>query len=189
MAAPSVRTAPVTQGTVVFTDIVGFTEYNALRGDDEALALLSTQERIVSEALPPNARIVKELGDGLLLWFEDACDALQTSLRLQQRFESASEDAPAPIWVRCGIHSGRQTRRGDDLVGHDVNVAARVVDVAGPGEVLLSDATHAQIEGRLQDVAYEELGPVVMKGIPEPVRLFRAVPFPEGVWQAMTEPA
>ena len=79
-----------------------------------------------------------------------------------------------PLGVRIGMHSGRQTRRGDDLVGHDVNVAARVVDVAGPSEVLLSEATMAKIDDRLPDVSFEELGPVVMKGIPEPMRLFRA---------------
>ncbi len=173
--ATATATTSVTRGTVVFTDIAGFTEYTALRGDDEALALLSTQERIVREALPPEARIVKELGDGLLLWFSDACEALETTLRLQERFERESADAVAPLWVRVGMHSGRQTRRGDDLVGHDVNVASRVVDVAGPGEVLLSDATLAEVDDRLPDVWFEELGPVVMKGIPEPVRLFRAL--------------
>ncbi len=172
--ATATATTSVTKGTVVFTDIVGFTEYTALRGDEEALTLLSTQERIVREALPPEARIVKELGDGLLLWFADACEALETTLRLQERFEGESAGAVAPLWVRCGMHSGRQTRRGTDLVGHAVNVASRVVDVAGPGEVLLSDATLAEIDDRLSDVWFEELGPVVMKGIPEPVRLYRA---------------
>ncbi len=166
----------VTKGTVVFTDIVGFTEFTALRGDEEALTLLSTQERLVREALPPDARIVKELGDGLLLWFPDACTALDTSLRLQERFEQESNESTLPIWVRVGIHSGRQTRRGDDLVGHDVNVASRVVNVAGPGEVLLSDATRSEINDDLPGVCFEELGPVVMKGIPDPVRLYRALP-------------
>lgn len=166
----------VTKGTVVFTDIVGFTEFTALRGDEEALTLLSTQERLVREALPPDARIVKELGDGLLLWFPDACAALDTSLRLQERFEQESAESTMPLWVRVGIHSGRQTRRGDDLVGHDVNVASRVVNIAGPGEVLLSDATRAEINDDLPGVAFEELGPVVMKGIPDPVRLYRALP-------------
>ena len=164
----------VLQGTVVFTDLVGFTEYTALRGDDEALALLAAQDRLVREALPADARIVKELGDGLLLWFPDACEALHTILRLQQEFEAKSVELDLPLWVRCGLHSGQQRQRGDDLVGHDVNVAARVVDVAGPGEVLLSDATLAQIADRLPEVSFEELGPVVMKGIPEPVRLYRA---------------
>ena len=168
----------VTKGTVVFTDIVGFTEFTALRGDEEALTLLSTQERLVREALPPDARIVKELGDGLLLWFPDACAALDTSLRLQERFEQESAESTMPLWVRVGIHSGRQTRRGDDLVGHDVNVASRVVNIAGPGEVLLSDATRAEIDDDLPGVAFEELGPVVMKGIPDPVRLYRALPRP-----------
>src|SRR3989337_994551 len=156
----------VTEGTVVFTDIVGFTEFTALRGDDDALTMLSTQERLVREELPEGARIVKELGDGLLLWFPDACEALTTALQLQERFEGESSGSLLPLWVRCGMHSGRQTRRGSGPVGHDVNVAARVVDVAGPGEVLLSDATLSEIDDRLPQVAFEELGPVVMKGTP-----------------------
>ncbi len=164
----------VTQGTVVFTDIVGFTEYTALRGDEGALALLAVQERVVRELLPSASRLVKELGDGLLLWFADACQALDTSLRLQERFEVESRSALLPLWVRIGVHSGRQSRRGEDLVGHDVNLAARVVDAAGPGEVLLSQATLDQAAGNLPDVCFEEIGPVVMKGIPGPVRLYRA---------------
>jgi len=171
-----VRSPKVMRGTVVFTDIVGFTEYTALRGDEGAMELLSTQDRLVREALPEGARIVKELGDGLLLWFPDACEALSTTLRLQERFEAVSSELTVPLWVRVGIHSGRQTLRGDDLIGHDVNVASRVVDFAGPSEVLLSHATLAQIDDKLPDVSFEEIGPVVMKGIPEPVRLYRAVP-------------
>lgn len=172
MGAPAVES---TEGTVVFTDIVGFTEYTALRGDTEAIALLAMQERFVLEALPPKARIVKELGDGLLIWFEDACEALQTALVLQQTFERASAETDVPLWVRMGIHSGRQTRWGDDLIGHDVNVASRVVDVASPGEVLVSEATLHQIQDRLPDIEFEELGPVVMKGIPDAMRLYRAL--------------
>jgi adenylate cyclase len=155
---------------------VGFTEYTALQGDDVAIELLSVQERLVRETLPENARIVKELGDGLLLWFDDACAAIQTSVRLQQRFEQESMSTDLPLWVRCGMHSGHQTRRGEDLVGHDVNVASRIVDVAGPGEVLLSDATRDLADDKLDDVWFDELGPVVMKGLPEPVRLYRATP-------------
>ena len=175
MKANATLSPGVTRGTVVFTDIVGFTEYTALRGDEEAVALLSTQERLVQDALPAGARIVKELGDGLLLWFPDACEALDTSLTLQERFEKESAESVMPLWVRVGMHSGRQTRRGEDLVGHDVNVAARVVNVAGPGEVVLSYATLAEVDDKSPTVTFEEIGPVVMKGIPAPVRLYRAV--------------
>ena len=168
--------AEVAEGTLVFTDIVGFTEFTALRGDEEAIVLLSRQEALVREALPANARIVKELGDGLLLWFADACEAVDTTFQLQRRFEEESAESMLPLWVRVGMHTGRATKRGDDLVGHAVNVAARVVDVAAPGEVLLSKATVDQVDGKLPHVCFEELGPVVMKGIPEPVPLYRARP-------------
>jgi adenylate cyclase len=173
--ATAARSPRAVHGTVVFTDIVGFTEYTALRGDEEALALLSSQERLVQDALPAGARVVKELGDGLLLWFPDALQALDTSLRLQDRFGQESSKSTVRLWVRMGIHSGQQTRRGNDLVGHDVNVASRVVDVAGPGEILVSEATRAEIKDRLPEVCFDELGPVVMKGIPAPVRLYRAM--------------
>jgi class 3 adenylate cyclase len=164
------------EGAVAFTDIVGFTEFCAVRGDDEALALLSLQERLVRNALPPGARIVKELGDGLLLWFPVATASLTTCLELQESFERESQDPRLPLWVRIGLHWGRPASRGDDLIGHDINVTARIVDVAGPGEVLVSEALHAQVADAGSEVRFDELGPVVMKGVPEPVRLYRAHP-------------
>jgi adenylate cyclase len=166
--------ADVVQGTVMFTDIVGFTEYNALRGDAEAVELLALQERIVRQALPADGRIVKELGDGLMLWFGDPCAAVETGLVLQERFEQEAREGEAPLWVRIGVHSGRQTRRGADLVGHDVNVAARIMDLAGSGEVLASDTTVRSAGEGLPAVQFERLGPVVMKGIPDPIDLYRA---------------
>jgi adenylate cyclase len=83
-------------------------------------------------------------------------------------------DTDAPLWVRIGVHSGTQTRRGHDLVGHDVNVASRIMDLAGSGEVLASEATVERADAGLSGVEFERLGPVVMKGIPTPINLFRA---------------
>ncbi len=173
MATTPVR-AMVVRGTVMFTDIVGFTEFTALRGDDEALTLLALQEEIVNEELGDDARIVKHLGDGLMIWFSDPCAAIEAGLRLQERFEEASWSHDTPLWVRIGLHSGQQSRRGDDLIGHDVNVAARIVNVADTGEVLASEATVRSADGGVPNVAFHRLGPVVMKGIPNPISLFRA---------------
>ena len=78
------------------------------------------------------------------------------------------------MWIRVGVHHGRALQRGDDLVGHDVNVAARIVDVAAPGEVLVSDTVRAGVDPAAARVEFDELGPVVMKGIPTPIRLWRA---------------
>jgi adenylate cyclase len=173
MPGASTATAVVT-GAIVFTDLVGFTEFTALSGDDAALELLATQARLVDEALPSTARVVKELGDGLLLYFPDPAEAVQTGLELQRRFEAASEATGMPLWIRVGMHAGAVRERGRDLVGHDVNVAARIVDVAGAGEVLVSDAVRREAQPRCPTVEFVELGPVVMKGIPDPIRLWRA---------------
>jgi adenylate cyclase len=160
-------------GAITFTDIVGFTEFTAERGDAEAIALLDLQERLVRAALPSDGRLVKELGDGLLLWLPAARPALAMCLELLDRFAEVGHE-PAALWVRMGMHWGCPTRRGDDLVGHDVNLAARIVDVAGPGELLVSATVLAALDDATPDVLLDELGPVVMRGIPEPVRLYRA---------------
>ena len=163
----------VISGAVLFTDIVGFTEFNALQGDDEAVRLIALQEQCVIEELPDGARVIKEIGDGMLLWFPSACAAVQTAIRLQQRYEAISDDPGTTLSERMGIHWGKQTVRRDDIVGHDVNVASRVMDTAGPGEIVVSEQTKRVAAPDLPDVRFIELGPVRMKGIPEPIRLFR----------------
>jgi adenylate cyclase len=165
---------PVTtvSGTIVFTDIVGFTQLTDEHGDDVALTLLERQEELVRRSLPGGGRIVKELGDGLLLWFDEPGVAILTALTLQRAFENESED-DLPMWVRIGMHFGCPRARGDDIVGRDVNLASRITDLAAPGEVLCSEAT-ADEAGDLPGVAFEPLGPVFVKGIAEPIPLMRA---------------
>lgn len=158
-------------GAVVFTDLVGFTEFTATSGDDAAVALLANQERVVRSLLPADARIVKELGDGLMLHFTDGCAAITTMLAVLDAFDAAGDADELPLWVRVGGHWGAPTRRGSDLVGHDANVAARIVDVASPGELLVSDAL--RLAGDHPDAEFDELGPVMMKGLLDPISLYR----------------
>jgi adenylate cyclase len=174
MTATAARSAAVVSGAVLFTDLVGFTEFTAVEGDEGALELLALQEEVVTACLPAGSRVVKELGDGLLLWFPAPDAALLTALDLQDGFSAAARRTDLPLWVRMGLHWGEQRQRGTDLVGHDVNLAARIVDVAGPGEVLLSDTTLAALPRPVPGVSFDELGPVVMKGIPDPIALHRA---------------
>jgi adenylate cyclase len=168
-------TAEVVHGVVVFTDIVGFTAFTAEKGDDEALALLAEQDRVVREVLPDDARVVKELGDGLMLWFPEPTAAIAASVALQTRIGEGGGDGSFPLWLRVGVHWGRQNDRRGDLIGHDVNVAARIVDLAAPREVLVSEATWSRAGRAVQGVEVHEIGPAIMKGIPEPVWLLRAV--------------
>jgi adenylate cyclase len=167
---------PVTvlKGAIVFTDIVGFTELTDAHGDDLALALLERQEELVRRALPECARVVKELGDGLLLWFDDPAAALRTCIELQRRFEDETI-RDFPLWVRMGLHVGAPRTRGDDIVGRDVNLAARIVDLAGPGELLVSEDARRAVGDAESGVVFEDLGPVFVRGIADPVPLARVV--------------
>ena len=171
-AATAVQTV---EGAIAFTDIVGFTEFTALRGDEAALELLATQDRVIQDTIDGRGRVVKSLGDGLMLWFDDPCVAVRSALALQGRFEQESMADDLPLWVRIGVHFGHPVRRGQDLIGHDVNVAARIVDLAAPGEVLVSEACTGRVADQAPEIYFEEVGPTVMKGIPEPIALYRAM--------------
>jgi adenylate cyclase len=159
---------------IVFTDIVGFTQFTAECGDEAALRVLERQDVIVRKLLPEPARVVKELGDGMLLWFPEARAAIDTCLALQDCFATETR-SELPLWVRMGMHWGCPRRRGDDLVGHAVNLASRIAETAGPGEVVVSDAVHDAIGGERAGFAFHELGPVFVKGVVDPVRLYRVV--------------
>jgi adenylate cyclase len=164
-------------GAVVFTDIVDFTRFNAERGDDAAVELLEQQARLVGELLPSCARVVKELGDGLMLWVPDACAALETCLAVQTRVAEQQHDSDDPTYLRIGAHWGAPRRRGDDFVGNVVNLAARIVDLAGAGEVLVSEALlGAAGDLSVLEARAHELGPVYVRGVPDPVALYRLEP-------------
>ena len=81
---------------------------------------------------------MKELGDGLILWFPDPCVAIEPCLVLLDEYEEVSDESLIPLWVRMGEHWGAQTVRRDDLIGHDVNLASRISDLADAGELMVS---------------------------------------------------
>jgi adenylate cyclase len=159
-------------GAIAFTDIVGFTRFTAIEGDTRAVELLDTKRRLVDARLPPGARVVKELGDGLMLWIDRADESVRFCLGLQWAARQISADGPFPLWLRVGVHWGQAVERGGDLIGNDVNIAARIVEQASPGEVLASEqlidacSSSAEVDAR-------PIGPVVMKGLLDAVWLYR----------------
>ncbi len=165
----------------MFTDIVGFTELTELHGDEVALKLVDAHEVAVRSVLGEGSRIVKELGDGMLLWFDTALAAMSSSLRLQGRLTDLEVDT-FPLWVRVGAHFGTPRQRGDDLIGRDVNLASRIAAVAAPGEVVVSEAFLDQVgvesraTGTPETASFCSLGSVFVKGIATPVPLYRAEP-------------
>ncbi len=162
-------------GAVLFTDLVGFTEYTDAVGDDGALAVVDAQTRLASEVLRgiDDARIVKELGDGLMIWFSGAAEGLRGAVALMEEMQRAHADGSFPLSVRMGLHHGSAVARGDDLVGQTVNVAARVADLAGPGELLVSDDVVDACADDELSAGLRSVGPVNVRGVQSPVWLRR----------------
>ncbi|HLM91917.1 MAG TPA: adenylate/guanylate cyclase domain-containing protein [Thermoplasmata archaeon] len=160
---------------IMFTDIVGFTPLAHL---DEvgALLLQQEQERLIRPLLQTyRGRKVKSTGDGLLVEFRDAYNAVQCAVELQRRVnERNSADVARPLQLRVGIHLGDVQRRGTDILGDAVNIAARVEPLAEPGGVCLSSVVYDQVHNKVP-FQLEKLGPKSLKGVPEPMEVYRVV--------------
>lgn len=165
-------TSPTAVATIMFTDLVGFTEYTDACGDAAAVAVLDQQTAIARAALDHGeGRVVKELGDGLMFWFEAPDAAMRSALSMLSAVASARDSRAFPLGLRMGMHCGDVVARGDDYVGRTVNVAARITDLAGPGELVVSDGVVAALAPG--EVEFEPVGPVRVKGVASPIWLHR----------------
>ena len=148
--------------TVMFTDIQGFTSHSATRGDHGAVQLLRAHDTAVLPAVRRHmGRILKRLGDGVMVVFPSPADAVAAALAMQ---------IAARVALRIGIHTGRARTREGDLIGHAVNVASRIADRARGGEILVSEAVRQAVAGR---ATFRKVRPLVIAG-QAPLALFTA---------------
>ncbi|HEV2791718.1 MAG TPA: adenylate/guanylate cyclase domain-containing protein [Solirubrobacterales bacterium] len=163
----------IEQVAVMFTDVVGSTELLDRFGDDEAHELRRRHFGLLRGAVRDHrGREVKNLGDGLMVVFQSPPTAAACGLEMQRAVASAED----PLQLRVGIAAGETVREDDDHFGRPVVVAKRLCDVADPGAVLVS----GPVRSLLPDTAVEseQLGPLTLKGLSEPVTttLLRARP-------------
>ena len=157
---------------ILFTDLVGFSDWALAAGDDAALELLRKVGRTVDPLIKDrDGRIVKRLGDGVMAVFDDAGAAVDAALEASRAVCEIQVDGYRPE-LRGGIHFGRPRKLGSDYFGVDVNVAARVADAAGPGEVLISEAVCEQIGD--SDVDLRRRWRFKAKGTPSDLKVFSA---------------
>ncbi|HEY9095136.1 MAG TPA: tetratricopeptide repeat protein [Hydrogenophaga sp.] len=139
------------------------------------------------QVLPAHAgRLVKSLGDGMLVEFEDSRSAVQAALALQRHFDpfNASQPPEGRLHLRAGLHLTHLYRDEHDVYGHGVNLAARIASLAEPGETVITAAVRDHIvDGVDGDV--EDMGESYLKHWPEPVRTWRVHPVHERtpVWR------
>ena len=150
--------------TLCFIDLTGFTRYTEEEGDLEALDVIENFVETVEGTLPPEATIVKTIGDEVMVVSPDAAALTEWAVTFLGRFDRR----PQP---RVGIHSGDAVYRDGDYFGSQVNLAHRIVNRALAGEVLVTDRVAAAIETR-DRLALEAIGQVSLKGFPAPTDLF-----------------
>ena len=127
--------------TLVFTDLVSFSEWALQAGDDATLRLL---RRVAQVSEPPmldsGGQIVKRMGDGMMAVFTDPATAVRATLEALEAVNTVEVEGYTPR-MRAGIHTGRPQRIGSDWLGVDVNVAARVMERATRGGLIVSGQT------------------------------------------------
>ena len=158
---------------ILTADVVG---YSRLMQRDETgtLAALTRWRQSILEPLVAegDGRIVKLLGDGVLVEFASAVNAVQCALAVQDRMAQAEEArSDCQIVVRIGINLGDVIVEGDDLYGDGVNVAARLQAIAEPGGICVSAKVRDEMEGKLAAL-FEDRGEQELKNIGQPVRVF-----------------
>ncbi len=152
-----------TRLTVAFTDLEGFTRFTERNGDDVASLLIVEHHRTVGPIVRSRGgRIVKRIGDGLLLTFPEPEAGVLACLELVA-------SPPAPLRLRAGLHVGDVVVTRDDVVGHVVNVAARVTESAKGGEVVVTGDIRAAVGDGLPRVAFGRARRKSFKGLVEPI--------------------
>src|SRR6185369_17595030 len=118
-------------------------------------------------------RVFKITGDGVLVEFSSAVNAVQCAIDLQQGMASANNDMPDSnqVVLRVGINLGDVIVEGSDLYGDGVNIAARLEAIAEPGSILLSATTYDHVKSKLK-IGFDDLGQQSLKNIAEPIRAY-----------------
>ncbi len=162
--------------TILFTDIANFTAMTESGGEKAAIKVLDAHDRAVIPTVARNrGRVVKNVGDGIMAVFRDPSDAVAAAADIM-KMAGGEGGKKAGLRLRIGLDAGRPTRRGEDYIGHTVNLAARLVKRARPGEALVTEAVHKSAGEAPDGTVWRERGRPALKGVAKPPRTWRLVP-------------
>lgn len=167
------RVTPDGRVVIVFSDIEESTALNERIGDRAWVKLIGSHDKLVQKLVQRHeGHVVKSQGDGFMIAFSRAEEAVRCAIDLQHAVREDGKRKPHnAILVRIGIHMGRSVRRGDDLFGRNVAMAARVAAQAAGGQVMVSEPVRDALRGR-PDIRCDEGRDVDLKGFSGSYRLF-----------------
>jgi adenylate cyclase len=157
------RLAPDGHVAILFSDIEDSTAMNEAIGDRAWVKLIDRHDKLIRKLVAEHSgHVVKTQGDGFMVAFARADEAVECAIAMQRALDNAAKKGPDnTIRVRIGIHMGKSVRRGDDLFGRNVAMAARVAAEADGGEILVSETVHDAVAA---EVAFGEGREVELKG-------------------------
>jgi putative ABC transport system ATP-binding protein len=151
--------------TIMFSDIVGFTAMMERLGEGRVQEILRRHCAIVREQIAAHGGFeVKAQGDGFMIAFPSARQALRCAVGTQRAMAAYDEHAEIPVRLRIGLHTGEATKEGDDFFGRSVIIAARIADVAGSGEILVSSVVR-ELTASTEGFVFEGGREVALKGL------------------------
>lgn len=160
--------------TFLFADVRGYTRFTQERGDEAAARLVTRFSGLLRESVENRGgRLIELRGDEALAVFGSARQALLSAIHLQSAFAQASQDDDSlPLPVGIGLDAGEAVPFEDGYRGEALNLAARLCNLAGPGEVLATEGV-VYLGRRVEGLAYSERGLVPLKGFADPVHVIR----------------
>ncbi len=160
--------------TIMFDDIKDSISYIAQHGDRKWQELIQQHDDLLHPVIKRHGgHVVKSLGDGSLAIFSNAAEAAQAALEIQCDLLRHNRQAKSSnqLYIRLGLHTGRALLSAADVLGLAVSLASRVCNQADANEIVISEATYHQAGDAAAD--FESMGPQRLKGIAEPIALYR----------------
>jgi adenylate cyclase len=160
---------------VLAADVAGYSRLMGVSEEGTLARLKAVRKTLVDPTIAAHrGRIVKTTGDGMLVEFASAVDAVRSAVVVQRGMAEQNASVPQDVRIefRIGIHVGDIIIDDNDIFGDGVNIAARLEGIAEPGGICLSDDAYRQIRGKVE-ITCDDLGLQTLKNIAEPMRAWR----------------
>jgi adenylate cyclase len=162
--------------TILFTDVRGYSQWALEAGDEASLEMLRNVDALITAAVEAqDGQVVKRLGDGTMAIFPDCRAAVEAAFDSMSAVDGLSFETFKPA-LHAGVHVGSPLRIGDDFIGVDVNIAARLCEAAPTDEILISSDVRDRIRSKGREAEPVDAS---LRGVPETLAIYRAVRAPE----------
>jgi len=167
---------------IMFTDIVGFTKIMG-KSEDTAFSILKNQDNIVNPLITEfNGNLLKKMGDGLLIEFSSAVNAVECALKIQSKIKDYNASNNNEFHIRIGVHLGDVVTLGDDILGDGVNIASRIEPLANPDGICITEAVQQSIQSKLK-VDARKINEVDLKHIVDKYTIYK-IPNEESIYDS-----